>query len=655
MPDLLGGSRGILAAHQPLVVPMLLRLGNFRLASYVVLVLSKQKGITLVFKTDPLQNVEVSSTFDSIGVIQKFIQREIEEQLREMFREDLPSIIHRLSQRWIAGRTKVEAPYLHQTIGRTPGSTGTPDSPTLVPQNSPVMPKMHFPHTHLDEFATQPTLAMPVLGIPAGLRPHYFVPRPGQFRFPPQSIIPTPTYLPHQARTLRSTPSESSFGRSTRSAPPAKSHYTSNEEVSFPDIENFDPTYGLRDEALPTRSDYEAFGRLFARGPRGLADLASEREHELDFGDGESAFDYVEWEESTSATGTGGFYLPGPDVMFDPKVDDVLPELESIPAVGGGIITRPRVYHSQSAIKSPLAPSTTSAASLSGASSSTYMRGPASVTGSSRSTTLEVKSPWRGQPMSSINEAGEGEDQYNPYFDEAYDPLYPPSTASRPRVDHPQSQSIAGSSTQASSQAPSRLGTNSTPRTTPPSSFEMSTPPKPRSVPAPSHPHADRPRSLSPFNRDRGLVFGSPSPESTLEDHRDDGIVVRNNTVSQLSALSHSNQTLSPYTRSLSHFTIRSVPPRPVQTKPPNGVVRGRRKRMYRLGSKGPPQDAAAAEGVETNLEKKLRGSTSSPPPPSEFSDEDVNHYFRHAQAHVSPRLGVEGIRRRGPYASSNA
>src|SRR6266403_2740327 len=104
------GSRGMLAAKQALVVPMLLRLSHFKLNSYVVLVVSKQKGITLVFKTDPLQNVDINSTFDSIAVIQKFIQREIEGQLRQMLREDLPGIIHRLSQQWL--KAKVEAPYL---------------------------------------------------------------------------------------------------------------------------------------------------------------------------------------------------------------------------------------------------------------------------------------------------------------------------------------------------------------------------------------------------------------------------------------------------------------------------------------------------------------------------------------------------------------
>ncbi|EJU06492.1 hypothetical protein DACRYDRAFT_30121, partial [Dacryopinax primogenitus] len=109
------GSGGMVAAQAPLVVPMNLRLSNFKLNSYVVLVVSKQKGITLVFKTDPLQNVDVNSTFDRIGVIQKYIQKEIEGQLREMFREDLPSIIHKLSQQWLSkdlsGKARVEVPY----------------------------------------------------------------------------------------------------------------------------------------------------------------------------------------------------------------------------------------------------------------------------------------------------------------------------------------------------------------------------------------------------------------------------------------------------------------------------------------------------------------------------------------------------------------
>lgn len=136
-PDIhiMTGSRGMLAAKDPLVVPMLLRLSHFKLNSYVVLVVSKQKGITLVFKTDPLQNVDINSTFDSIAVIQKFIQREIESQLRQMFREDLPGIIHRLSQQWV--RAKVETPYLDK---RTPTSRRTAFDAVSAPDLAYVPP-----------------------------------------------------------------------------------------------------------------------------------------------------------------------------------------------------------------------------------------------------------------------------------------------------------------------------------------------------------------------------------------------------------------------------------------------------------------------------------------------------------------------------------
>ena len=125
----------MLAAKQPLVVPMLLRLSNFKLNSYVVLVVSKQKGITIVFKTDPLQHVDINSTFDSIAVIQKFIQREIEGQLRQMFREDLPGIIHRLSQQWL--KAKVEAPYLSKRTG--------PQLPRPLSLHEPVSPSFTSP------------------------------------------------------------------------------------------------------------------------------------------------------------------------------------------------------------------------------------------------------------------------------------------------------------------------------------------------------------------------------------------------------------------------------------------------------------------------------------------------------------------------------
>lgn len=103
-------SRGMLFAATPLTVPMRVRLSQVKLRAIIVLVVSRAKGITLVFKNDPLESVRVSSTFDGVASIQKYLQDEIEGQLREMFREDLPSIIHRLSQEWLNNESQNEQP-----------------------------------------------------------------------------------------------------------------------------------------------------------------------------------------------------------------------------------------------------------------------------------------------------------------------------------------------------------------------------------------------------------------------------------------------------------------------------------------------------------------------------------------------------------------
>ncbi|EPX72209.1 outer membrane protein Mdm34 [Schizosaccharomyces octosporus yFS286] len=97
-----GAKNTMLASCAPLTVPMFLRLSNLKLNGIVVLVFSKQKGITMVFRNDPLESLRVSSSFDSIPAIARFLQREIEVQLAALFREELPSIIYKMSRLWFA-------------------------------------------------------------------------------------------------------------------------------------------------------------------------------------------------------------------------------------------------------------------------------------------------------------------------------------------------------------------------------------------------------------------------------------------------------------------------------------------------------------------------------------------------------------------------
>lgn len=91
-----------LAASSGLTIPLQITLSDIRLSGFVILVFSKQKGLTLVFRNDPLESLKVSSTFDSIPFVRDYLQKEIEGQLRVLFMEDLPAIIHRLSLRLLS-------------------------------------------------------------------------------------------------------------------------------------------------------------------------------------------------------------------------------------------------------------------------------------------------------------------------------------------------------------------------------------------------------------------------------------------------------------------------------------------------------------------------------------------------------------------------
>lgn len=82
-----------------MTIPLQITLSDFKLSAFIILVFSKQKGLTLVFRNDPLESLKVSSTFDSIPFVRDYLQKEIEQQLRTLMMDELPAIIHRLSLR----------------------------------------------------------------------------------------------------------------------------------------------------------------------------------------------------------------------------------------------------------------------------------------------------------------------------------------------------------------------------------------------------------------------------------------------------------------------------------------------------------------------------------------------------------------------------
>ncbi|KAH7343900.1 hypothetical protein B0J17DRAFT_714055 [Rhizoctonia solani] len=550
----LGASRGILAAHQPLVVPMHLRLSHFRLNAYVVLVVSKQKGITLVFKTDPLQNVDVSSTFDSIAVIQKYIQREIEGQLREMFREDLPGIIHRLSQRWLAGRAKVETPYAQKPRGPI-------SSLPSVAEHEPTSPRasdrpMRFPGVGL-----QPALSTYSLPTPAGLA----------------ALRPRLSVAPSMAGSARGRqPSSSLNSPTTSSLPlpaPSPIDPPDTPDSDF-DQDHFDPTYGLRPEGLPSKSSYSGFSKLYVQN-RGLGDLT----------DGTSSVSHTSsvqeenpyWEEEE------------PD-LSDGEVEPVQ-EYETIPAVGGGTITRPK-SHGSVALPPPKPKSLLSPLQ--------------SEAGRGRKAYSPHQSPlkqWVGHQEALRRQMGLGSNGPMMF------PTTPPNRAPLSR---------AGSGLRYEHHHHDR-------RRGPVSHFGSSAPTGSRSS---EEPVLNRKRSLSPsmvsptysrevmhYNNDDPNVV-DPEPELVLRP----GL---NTTVNQLSALSQTNHTLSFFAPSVQGVTVRSVPRRPpgsVSATPhaERMPVKARRKRVYRVGKK--QQQDPSEQGSQR-------------PPSPTTSQSEYEHYFRHPES----------------------
>ena len=616
-PDihLMGGSRGMLAAKHPLVVPMLLRLSHFRLNSYVVLVVSRQKGITLVFKTDPLQNVDINSTFDSIAVIQKFIQREIEGQLRQMFREDLPGIIHRLSQQWV--KAKVEAPYL----SRDPVASRSRSFETA---SAPDMSSLRIPRMPPAGVGITPSL----LRRPSSIAP---ITRP---RSPSARSMSSVVKRP--AASLVTTPASRAPSQSPSHHHHHHHHHHLDGPTSFPDIENYDPTYGLREEGGPAKTTFSSLRNLFARN-KGLADLAEEGS-EFDDNDDTGSFDPGTWEDFLSDGGN-----IGPSIS---EAGDVT-EYETVPAVGGGTITRPRVYHSQSQIHVSPDGEVDDIPLPSRRSSLASPSRPVSLA------SMSMRSPSRPGSL------------YNPYF-AGMTPLYETVPDAHPYSQPYYAESSAEPLRRSQSIPPvpsldhspfQRPSSPSSLQTQPSRSSDMT-----HSVPTPPPPEETavritRPRRLSAASSNLESIASS-FEQHQMPDHPDPKIVLRptiNSSVSKLSTLSHSNHTLSPYTRTLEHFTVRSVPPRETNSSGQTSIaerqpVKARRKRIHRLGGKKPAKPPERTPDVFD--ESAPSSPPGSPAPPSEFDASEMDRYFRSRDDLIPryPNLHPSHVRRRVPY-----
>lgn len=604
-----------LLASQPLLVPMTLRLSLLHLRAILILVVSASKGITLVFKNDPLQNVEVSSTFDSVEVIRGYLQQEIEGQLREMFREDLPGIIHRLSQKWFSKGTggHVETPYR---------DVDNPDNSA----NS--IPPVYDDEDDDRDPTEAPQDIFPPNGNGSGIS-HSTPKKRGGHRV--------------SSTNLRNSTSSTAGGAGLSESPTS---YT-----VFPDIENYDPTYGLRPEGLPTHSGYEAFGRLWERnrsgGGRGLGSLMGETEHtplpSQQNSDESSSEEEEEAEEEECLSETDDIV---PDLEGVPSRSSF--EWEAFPAVGGGMVSRPRVFHAQSQIRAP------SESGFGGA-----MPSPA-ATATGGSVTARA---------SSIGTSTVG----------SYVPAHSTLVAPKP-VSPVLRRTMTSSSdfTRRDLVGRDRAGSRSRPESLAAYAIQQNMrqrPQSPRRNTELNHPAVKggaygyepppmtRPVSLDAARRPQQRM---PEPKreraASFSTHigmgRRQGITVPlNHSVSQLATLSLSANTLSPYARAHEHIAVRSFPH--LGTTPPVVAapqeVKATRKRIFRLGSK--------PTTPESETPKPLSPAPTTPPlewddsiQPSSSSEASRWRSSRRAESRTSygfPRIPEEDLRKGAGYVPS--
>lgn len=626
-----------LLASQPLLVPMTLRLSSLNLRAILILVVSATKGITLVFKNDPLQNVDVSSTFDSIDVIRGYLQQEIEGQLREMFREDLPVIIHRLSQKWFKGAAgmdgKVEMPYRDRDGGaheRSSSGDGVPgeDAGKLSSSSYAGDP---------DSFSVDPDGETDI--FPPYHRPSSSSAGDMDGGAAVNGSVPSTSSLSSSPARRRASSRHHGAKRPSLAANESPTSYT-----TFPEIEDYDPTYGLRPEGVPTHSGYEAFGRLWQKArqgkERGLKSLMSLAE-DLPFGEADE-MDDIDEEGDDGLTMADASDISDDDANASVELVDASPSLrqigrqphkpsaslarapfgrkassvaplppgstagggssrygdvlewETVSAVGGGTVSRPRIFHAQSQIKAPsefgaglggptVMPSpsgtigTAGAGSVTARASSIRSSGGGSTLGLgvARSLLGETRSPLPSHLWSQSHQ----QDAASAHSRDVFESRPSPGARRHSRAESVPTHALARNSSRqpsrlsnvVSSAAPTRRNTGNS-FVSPPSSYtnpqrgarpiSMSgyPTPAPGIERAPTPPRARR--SSVTFNQNQ-LSASPPSrfflPPTTST--RSKSIVLPlNDSVSQLATLSHSNHTLSPYARNHEHIAIRSFP-----------------------------------------------------------------------------------------------
>lgn len=134
-------------------LPLDLKLSDIKISGIGIIVFSQSKGLTLVFRNDPLDSIKVSSTFDTVQVLANFLQKQIETQIRDLFRETLPTLIHRLSLKYVSALSPTDVMNnLKDHLTPTPGFTNLDlsESQTISPKNLSRLASLYSSRETLD-------------------------------------------------------------------------------------------------------------------------------------------------------------------------------------------------------------------------------------------------------------------------------------------------------------------------------------------------------------------------------------------------------------------------------------------------------------------------------------------------------------------------
>lgn len=88
----------MVGAASSLLLPLRLELSKIQLSGTITVVYSMKKGLTVMFDSDPVKNIKVTTPFDSYPSIASFIQCQIEAQMKASIMEDVPEMLHIFSR-----------------------------------------------------------------------------------------------------------------------------------------------------------------------------------------------------------------------------------------------------------------------------------------------------------------------------------------------------------------------------------------------------------------------------------------------------------------------------------------------------------------------------------------------------------------------------